>query len=311
LIVGAGAVLIGSGCGGQPDAADSGRAAAPIAQATSSNLQTFMVKGVVRELRPADRTVVIQHEDIPGYMKAMTMPFEVRDTNELAGLAAGDQVEFRMLVTEKEGWIDRLIRVGREAAPPPQTGPRQVRFVEPLNLGDPVPDCDLTNQFGQRIRLSDYRGSVLGMTFIFTRCPFPNFCPQLSANFSETAQALARPDSGMTNWHLLSVSFDPEFDTPEVLHRYAVGQRYDSNRWTFATGAMKEIDALTEQFGLLFGRDGETISHNARTVVIDPAGRLSLVITGNVWAVQELVEGMRAAQAEGSNPRAGAPARGE
>jgi protein SCO1/2 len=107
---------------------------------------------------------------------------------------------------------------------------------------------------------------------------------------------LSAQTGGPTNWQLLSVSFDPDHDTPEVLHRYAEGYRVDPGRWTFATGDPEEIDALTEQFGLVFGRDGETISHNSRTVVLDPLGRVSLVITGNVWTAEALVEGMTAAR---------------
>jgi protein SCO1/2 len=138
------------------------------------------------------------------------------------------------------------------------------------------------------------------MTFIFTRCPFPNFCPRLSGNFADAAGRLAA-QAAPTNWHLLSVSFDPDNDTPEVLRRYAESYRADPERWSFATGDMEEIDALTEQFGLVFGRDGDSISHNARTAVLDPEGRVSLIITGNEWSVEELVEAMTAAARSGGD----------
>ena len=172
-------------------------------------------------------------------------------------------------------------------------------MVEPLSVGDVVPEYTFTNQFGAEFRLSDFRGQVLGLTFFFTRCPYPAFCPRTSANVAATARALSAADSGLTNWHLLQISFDPDHDTPEVLRKYGEGFDCDSNRWTLATGDMMQIDGLTEQLGLVFGRDGESYSHNVRTAVLDGEGRLRLIITGNTWKVETLVAAMKAAGGAG------------
>ncbi len=146
-----------------------------------SGTQIFSVTGLVKELKPDNKTVVVQHEEIPNYMQAMTMPFEVRDTNELAGLKTGDQVSFRLLVTEKDGWIDQLTKLGSThvAEAPPRDPFRRVRFVEPLNVGDQMPDYAFTNELRQAVHLAHFKGQALAFTFIYTRCPLPNFCPRM------------------------------------------------------------------------------------------------------------------------------------
>lgn len=257
--------------------------------------QIFQVKGVVESVQAADKTVRIRHEEIPGYMGAMTMPFEVRDTNELTGIGAGDAVSFRMLVTERDGWIDQLKKLNavNNDAPanslPANAGLRIVRDVEPLEVGDLLPDYRFTNQLGQAVSLRQFRGQALAFTFIFTRCPFPTFCPLMSNNFEATQEALLHHPNAPTNWHLLTISFDPEYDTPERLKSYAASHDANPARWDFLTGALVDITALSEQVGLQFWREpGGSISHNLRTVVVDARGRIQKVFPENKWTVEEL-----------------------
>jgi protein SCO1/2 len=268
----------------------------------AAGLRTYAVTGTVHQVKVAQRVLVIAHETIPGYMMAMTMPFEVKDTNELAWVEPGDILTFRMLVSETEGWIDSLVKVGHDPSVAPEVlkGPRRAPMVEPLAVGDAVPEYTFTNQFGNGFQLSDFRGEVLGLTFFFTRCPYPTFCPRTSANMAATAKALAEEGNGLTNWHLLQISFDPDYDTPKILEAYAEGYGYDPDRWTFATGDLMQIDGLTEQLGCMFGRDGESYSHNVRTAVLDTEGRVSLIITGNTWTAETLVGAMQAAGSVGS-----------
>lgn len=260
--------------------------------------QVFTVKGTIKSVEPARRQVEIQHEAIPGYMPAMTMPFEVKDTNELAGLQPGQAVSFRLTVTETDGWIDQ-IRVQAPAAtsgPPESSSLRRVRDVEPLSPGDPFPEYSLTNQFGLPFSTSIFKGQALAITFLFTRCPFPTFCPRMAANFEEVQQKLLASPQGNTNWQLLTVSFDPEFDSPAVLKGYAEAHKFDPQHWTFATGALIDVTALGEQFGLAFWRDQPgTISHNLRTVVVDAAGRVQKIFEGNAWTSEELAVELRKA----------------
>ncbi len=254
-----------------------------------SGTQIFSATGVVKELKPEARRVVIQHEEIPNYMRAMTMPFDVRDTNQLAGLKPGDQISFRMLVTEKDGWIDQLTKLGSTNLAEPGDPFRRVRFVEPLNVGDPLPDYAFTNEVGQVIHLADFKGQALAFTFIFTRCPFPNFCPRMSSNFADAYKQLSSAPDAPKNWRLLSISFDPEHYRPELLKSYAKRYQYETNHWSFATGALIDIDAITEQFGLMFPREGAGFNHNLRTVVVDAQGKVQKVFTGNEWKVEDLV----------------------
>lgn len=271
--------------------------------AAQSTQQVFQVKGVVVELMPAEKSVRIKHEEIPDYMPAMTMPFDVRDTNELAGLEAGDTVAFRMTVTETDGWIDQIekLLVPRTNTLPTTGRFRFVREVEPLNIGDAMPEYRFTNQLGQAVSLSQFRGQAYALTFIFTRCPYPTFCPLMSNNFRQAQDALLKMANAPTNWHLFTLSFDPEWDTAERLKNYAAGLRHDPKHWSFLTGDLVDITAITEQTGLYFARetDGVGISHNLRTVVVDAQGRVQNIMPENKWTAEELVaEIVKAAQAK-------------
>lgn len=276
---------------------DSGRRAPDF----STNVTAYEVKGVLKEIRAQGWKALIAHEDIPGYMEAMTMLLDVKTTNDLAGLTSGDSIRFRMLVTDSDGWIDRVQRIGTNVASAGMSNSTAVAAAKPksafeevreLGPGDPLPDCALTNQLGQAIHLSGFRGKALALTFIFTRCPFPTMCPRMNNNFGAAQRELSKPGNG-TNWHLLSISFDPGWDTPARLANYARIYRHDSAHWSFATGAAEDVRKLGESFGLLFYTKGGSIEHNVRTVVVDVAGQVQKVFTSNEWTPAELVGEMK------------------
>lgn len=266
------------GCGKEPAAASS---------------QTFVVKGIVKELEPDGKTVVISHEAITNYMPAMTMPFEARDTNDLRGLKAGDSITFHMVVTPTHGWIEGITKLDSPPAQPEPAGPiRLTRAQAQLDEGELLPDYQFTNELGQAVRLSQYKGRVLAFTFFFVSCPFPDFCPRMTSNFAEAAGRL----SGMTNapaqWQLLSISFDPANDTPQRLRGYAETAHYDPTHWSFVTSDETQITYLADQIGENFWHENGSIGHNLRTVVVDPKGRIRKIFPGNKWTVDELVEVM-------------------
>ncbi len=270
----------------------------PSAPPSGTNQQVFQVKGVVRSVNLQRRQVEIRHEEIPGYMPAMTMPFDVKYTNELAGLQPGQPVTFRLIVTDTDGWIDKIQKLESTATngPPQSSSLRRVRDVDPLSPGDPLPEYSFTNQFGQIFNTSGFKGQALALTFLFTRCPYPTFCPRMAANFEEAQQKMLGDAQSPTNWHLLTISFDPEFDSPAVLKAYAEARHYDPRHWTFATGALTDVTAITEQFGLAFWRDPPgSISHNLRTAVIDANGRVRKIFEGNTWTSDELISEIRKA----------------
>jgi protein SCO1/2 len=257
--------------------------------------KTYQVKGVVHEVQPTRQKVVIAHEKIPGYMDAMTMTFDVKNTNELTGLKPGDDISFRMVVTEDDGWIDQVKRLGTTTPIPAANAPanfRRAREVDALKVGDAMPNYNFTNQSGQPVTLSDLKGQSVAFTFIFTRCPFPTFCPRMSQNFEAVQSQLKEMPNAPTNWHLLSITIDPQFDTPSVLKNYATQYRYDPKRWSFVTGELIDITAIAEQFGLLFYRPDPNqlagINHNLRTVVLTASGKIHKVIPENTWQPSEV-----------------------
>jgi len=293
--------LVSSGCRTNHPAATPAPSVASPAAATEpappvTKIQTFQVRGVVREIQEGGKVAVIRHEEIPGYMAAMTMPFDVKAPAEMAEVKPGDQVSFRMTVTDTDGWIDQIKVLERgvaEDAKPVVPEVRVVREVEELAEGDLMPDYPFVTESRRSIRLSDFRGQALGFTFIYTRCPYPTFCPRQTRQFAEAMEQLAKalPGPGK-RWHLLSISFDPAYDTPAVLYRYAQQHGYDPEWWNLCTGEMIEIDAITEQFGMIFARDGAGFSHNVRTAVVTPDGHVQKIFVGNQWTTEEFVAEM-------------------
>lgn len=290
-------ILLGvalAGCG--QDASNPAGAPPRIGTATTNSTppRTFLVKGLVKSIAPDGLSATIQHEEIPNYMVAMTMPFEVKERKELEGIKAGDAVSFRMLVTEDHGWIDQVKKTSEPvvvAEPRPLT--RRVREVDPLSVGDVMPNYPFTNELGKAVSLADFKGNAVAFTFIFTRCPFPDFCPRISQNFANTYKQLKEMPDGPKNWKLLSISFDTEYDTPKTLAAYAERYQYDPAYWSFLTGELIEIDAITEQFGLVFPREKDgNFTHTLRTVVIDAQGKIQAVLKGNSWKTEDLVAEM-------------------
>lgn len=274
-------IVLGCGllaCGGGV-AAESRPPAQP-----GTNVQTFLAEGVVKELAVDRQTVVITHEAITNYMDAMTMPFKVKAPAELTGLQAGDRVRFRLQVTDTESWVEGISRIGSgpaEADKPARAAAGEATTTKPRH---PLMDYPFTNELGQAVRLSDFRGEALAITFFFTRCPIPDYCPRLSKNFEEASQKLAAMASGPTNWHFLSVTFDPEHDSPAVLKAYGERYQYDPKHWSFLTGPKEKIGELARGSDVKFEPADGFISHNFRTLIIDAAGHLQMVFptSGNL-----------------------------
>ena len=248
---------------------------------------------------PGQKLLTLEHQDIPGYMPAMIMPFPVKDDRLLKVAAPGDEVTAALVVSrDNRYWLEDLVvtrRAPEGARAPARPAPREPK------PGAPVPDVALVNQDGKSIRLADYRGRVLALTFIYTRCPLPEFCPLVSRNFEAASEALAAEPALQARTHLLSISFDPEHDTPEVLRRY--GRRFvgDGSRpfahWEFASGPDAEIRKLGDFVGLDYDPGQGMWVHNLRTAVVGPDGTLVRSIRGSDWKPEELVAYLRGAAA--------------
>jgi len=259
----------------------------------------YDTRGVVRGFSPDRSTIEIQHENIPEFMPSMTMPFVTRDPKQIADLRTGDAISFRMAVTKKDFWIENVKKIRREdvnVAEPKRTSPVSADRDARLTEGDKMPPFTLTNQNGERISLDTFHGNSLVLTFVFTRCPVPNFCPRMSNNFGELQETIKSSTGTLANARLLSVTLDPAYDTPKILSDYAAFHHADSKIWSFATGDEKEIDSLTRAFSVYRQNEGGTISHGLATALINKEGRIDKIWRGNAWTPAEIIKEIQAQQ---------------
>jgi protein SCO1/2 len=264
----------------------------------SSAAKTYSAHGVVQAVSPDHRHATIKHDAIPGYMGAMTMDFPARDTNTLNGISAGDEISFTLAVTETDDWIENVQRLGKTNVFG-LSGPPGWHVAEPeLTVGDTLPDYEFTDENGRPVRFSDFRGRALAFTFFYTSCPLPDYCPRMNRNFAETRKILSATNAP-ANWQLLSISFDSTLDTPQMLSGYARFYRGDdTNRWLFAVASTNTLASLAPKVDLSFWRENGSISHNLRTVVLDPNGKIAAQFDNNEWTPQQLADAIRAAAAK-------------
>lgn len=259
---------------------------------SNDSVHHYETRGIVRGISP-DRSIIdIQHENIPGYMPSMTMPFSARDQKEIVDLRLGDAISFRMTVTDRDFWIDRVKMVRRTDVdltdPWPAAQPSGNQSAR-LGDGDAMPFLSLTNQNGEHITFETFRGRPLILTFVFTRCPIPNFCPRMSNNFAELQQAIKADHGEVAKTRLLSITLDPTFDTPGILKEYGKSHGADSKIWSFAAGDPKEIEALTQAFAVYVQTEGGTISHGLATALVDRQGNIVKIWRGNGWTPTEII----------------------
>ena len=247
--------------------------------------------GLFRGLVPETGEARISHDAIPGYMEAMTMNFAVHDPAGLKALRPGDRMDFQLCVSGPHAWVEHLRRTGGSALPNLVKAPPAE---EQLQAGDQAPDIAFTDAAGQTRHLHDYAGQVLALTFIYTRCPLPTYCPLMNRNFASAQEVLGQ--LGETDgWHFLSLSFDAANDTPAVLAAHAQQWRAEAQTWTFAAANEAAVQALGGRLGLEVKREEGRLEHNLRTVVIGRDGRIRRVFDGNRWTPQELAAEMRSA----------------
>jgi protein SCO1/2 len=274
--------LIASGCSRKP---------------SPPAVRTYKLVGVVRKVDRESGDVTIKHEAIPGYMPAMTMPFPVRDKDLLEQLQAGDEVEGTLRVRGDAYELTGL-EITRLATAPqiPVLAPGVGGHAKPLAPGEPVPDFAMTTQDGEALRLSDLRGKVVALTFIYTRCPVPDFCPLMDAKFGEMARMIRALPGWSDRVRLLSISFDPEHDSPEVLARHAKLRGAKGPLWTFAVASHEELRKVAPALGLVYGPGEGEVLHNRTAAVVGQDGKLVRLATGKegkTWTAEEFVRAMR------------------
>jgi len=252
--------------------------------------------GRIISIAAQDQSAVIDGDTIPGFMSAMTMGYKIKPPSTLTQLAAGDSISAEVVVIQSgeedaasDYWLEN-VKVTAHSKTPPQA-PTSQRVPAP---GDEVPDFAFTNQDGKPISLAHYRGQVLLVTFIYTRCPYPDFCPRMSRNFAEIVKHFAADSTFSKRAHLLTISFDPEHDTPKALRAYAfsVANTHDPalfKQWEFAVPGEKDLPQIATFFGLVVQPEGGLITHNLSTTVIAPDGKIAKWYHGGDWQVSDLI----------------------
>ena len=276
------AVVLVSGCSGKPP---------------DSGAKSYPLKGKVVGVDAANRKITIDHEEIVNFMPAMTMAFVVleKDAALLEGVTPGDEVTARLVAPDSRYWIEDLVVVKHGTPDPNATPPPDVHG---LHAGEAVPDVALVNQDGEAVHLSDYRGRAFALTFIFTRCPLPDYCPLMMKNFAAVHAALTADGDLAARTHLLTVSFDTEHDTPEILRAFGKPfQKTDPpfTHWELASGTDEAIRTLGGPLGLDYVEESRSFTHNLRTAVIDSEGNLHVLRRGNEWTPEDLLADLRAA----------------
>jgi protein SCO1/2 len=273
---------------------------------TKGELKRYPLKGKVISVDRANKKAKIDHEAIPDYMPAMEMDFPIHEDWVWDDLLPGSEIRAELVVdnTAKEPYWLEKIGILAAAKPGQPVPPVDERFAQ---IGKEVPDFQLTNQDGKRISIKDFRGHPLAITFIYAQCPLPDYCIRMSANFSDAANRIMNDPEAKNVYRLLSISFDPERDTPEKLKSYGLGYlgkdaKPDFSVWQLAVGSDKEVRAIADFFGLRYEvdeKDKTQFNHSLRTAVISPEGKVTKIFPGNEWTVNDLIREMKAATVGG------------
>lgn len=261
--------------------------------ACGSSTKHYALKGHVIDKDIDNNFITVSHQEIPGLMPAMTMPYRVQDPAQFGSVQAGDNITADLLVDpKKNNWLEKVVitdRSGRDAVPSVTA--------DELDIGTEIPDVKFVNQDGKTIHLADFRGKAVLLTFIYTRCPFPDFCPLLSHEFAAMDRELKKTPGDYERTHLMSISLDPAYDKPPVLRKYGLTYMQDNpegfRHWDFVATSPEDLKHLAAAFNLTYIDKGNVITHSLRTVLLGPDGAVVEVWSGNEYRKQEIVEAMR------------------
>lgn len=258
--------------------------------------KAYQLHGQVLSITPERNQVMIKAGDIPGFMPAMTMTYTVQDKDLLKDKQPGDLVDATLVVGEVDAHLSTLTKTGHA----PLTAPAPVSLASQIiDPGQAVPDARFIDQDGTPHTFSSFRGHRLGITFAYTRCPLPDFCPLVNHNFAEVQTAITKTPA-LSDVKLLTVSVDPEYDRPAVLKPYAALYKEDPRTWLFLTGDLADVTHFAAAFGISMEKDPDTpgqVIHNLRTAVVDASGRLVHVTSGNDWKPADIVAELEATPA--------------
>ena len=257
--------------------------------------QRYSVRGLILKLDPAHNSIVISSDAIPGYMDAMSMPYTIRDSKQLEGLKPGMLVDFALVVQQTSSYVENIHVHKYQGLEPDPLAARRLKLLnqvvnpsqtKPIVIGESVPDFVLVDQNRDRVTLSKFSGKVVALNFVYTRCALPNFCFRSSNNFG-ILQRRFRNRLGR-DLVLLTITFDPAHDDPEVLAKYAGTWKADPRNWHFLTGSANDVHRICELFGEDFFQDEGLMNHSLHTAIIDRKGKLVANLEGNEFSAQQL-----------------------
>jgi protein SCO1 len=259
--------------------------------------ERHLVTGVLLQVDRRQQTISVSCREIPGYMDSMIMLFPVRDAKALDGLEPGMTLDFALVVKGGSSYAEDIHIRPFESLELDPTEARRFKLLEnamaakstpsdALRIGQPVPDFALIDQNHGRISLSQFAGKVVAITFIYTRCPRPDYCVRLSNNFG-LLQRRFQNRMGR-DLVLLTVVIDPAHDQPDALANYARIWKADSRSWHFLTGPLADIQKLCGKFDMAFYPDEGLLVHSFHTVVVDRNGKLAANLEGNDFTSQQL-----------------------
>jgi protein SCO1 len=276
--------LWGAACGGGAEQ-NSGQ--------TQGQERRYHLAGTVVSIDKEQQHLIVNHGDIPGFMSAMTMPYPVADPKTLDEVSVGDQITADVVVSNGAARLENVVVVKKGTGPTPSGA-----SLKPGG-GDQVPDFALLNQNGKRVHLDQYRGKAVLLTFIYTRCPLADYCPLMTHNFAEIEKGLARTPDVYVKTHLLSISFDPKYDTPEVLRKYASAfvdeqKKAPFDHWEFASILEPERADISRFFNLFSNETGGQITHSLSTNIIAPDGHVYRSYYDNDWKPADVLHDLTA-----------------
>jgi protein SCO1 len=256
----------------------------------------YPTKGLILKVDEAQQTMIVSCERIPGYMEAMVMPIAVRTRKELQPLVPGTMVEFTLVVDAESAHAEDIHVHGFQSLEQDPLAARRLALlsgiIDPawsgksIGIGQPVPDFSLIDQSRRPVKLSDFAGKTVAISFIYTRCPLPNYCFRMSSNFGRLQKRF--PDAMGRKLVLLSITFDPVHDQPETLAQYASIWHADLKGWHFLTGAEPQIQTIAHRFGMDYWADEGLMVHSLHTVIVAPDGKLSANLEGNEFSADQL-----------------------
>ena len=257
----------------------------------------YELQGQILDVKPDTNEVLVKHGDIPGFMPAMTMPYKVQDSKVLAGKEPGDLITATLVVGETEAHLSKIDKTGH--APIENSGGPEITDSQMLKTGDPVPDTSLVDENNAARALTSQKGHRVALTFMYTSCPQPDFCPLMDRNFA-AVQSEIKKTPALADVRLISVSFDPAHDTPAVLKTHAKALQADPAIWHFVAPGRDDVKGFAAKFGVIAEPSDESpavLTHNLSTAVIDPDGRLVKIRPGNMWTPADLIADLKAAPA--------------